>query len=141
MCGFFGNIFSESHTNNKKRFFESSKLLAHRGPDDESSFFNKYINITFYRLSIRDLSKNGRQPMLSKSKSFLLCFNGEIYNSEYIRKKYIGNLDLKGNSDTEILLECFAKKGIEILENVEGMFSFFIHDFNSTIKNNDQFIG
>ena len=62
----------------------------------------------FYRLSIRDLSNNGRQPMHSVSKNLVIVFNGEIYNSRELMRKY--NLkNLIGSSDTEVLLKLYEK--------------------------------
>ena len=107
MCGFFGNIFGTNYLNNKKKFIESSKLLSHRGPDDNHSISSNNYVFSFYRLSLRDLSINGRQPMYSSCNRFVICFNGEIYNSEYLRSKYLPNFIFKGTSDTEILLELY----------------------------------
>ena len=52
-----------------------------------------------------------------------------IQNS--LKKKYLNNFNLKSNSDTEILLESFQKKGPNILKDCDGMYAFFIHDFYS----------
>ena len=109
MCGFLGQINLPFSQNNNSEFSKSSKLIAHRGPDDSSYYFEKNLFLSFFRLSIRDLSLNGRQPMLSRNKRFLICFNGEIYNSSYLTKKYLNKNDLKSSSDTEVLLECFSK--------------------------------
>ena len=63
-------------------------LLNHRGPDTFGIWNNVDLNISFVhtRLSILDLSENGSQPMFSMSKQFVCCYNGEIYNHEYLRK-------------------------------------------------------
>ena len=82
----------------------------------------------FYRLKIIDLSNNGRQPMLSFSKENIIVFNGEIYNAKYL-KTFINQKNLKGTSDTEILLNLYEKIGPSVLEKIEGMFSFVIYNF------------
>ena len=88
MCGFFV-IYSKKKNNIKKDLFlKSGNLIKHRGPDDSSTYFDDKISILFHRLSIRDLSLNGRQPMHSESKKFIIVFNGEIYNSNELKKKY-----------------------------------------------------
>ncbi len=87
MCGFFGNIFNKSYSRNIKKFLISANFINHRGPDDSFFFNEKNLDLKFYRLSIRDLSKLGRQPMISKNKKYLISFNGEIYNSDFLKKK------------------------------------------------------
>ena len=76
----------------KKKIKESSKLISHRGPDESSNFLDNNFYGIFYRLSIQDLSLNGRQPMLSKCKNYLILFNGEIYNKDEVRNKSVNNL-------------------------------------------------
>lgn len=126
MCGFFF-YYKISKNYNKNKFLKSSELLSHRGPDDHSSYFDEDVAISFYRLSIRDLSPKGRQPMMSKSKRYIMVFNGEIYNSEYLKK--IFNLtNLSGNSDSEILLQFIEKYGLTKINYLKGMFSIIIYD-------------
>ena len=69
--------------------------------------------------------------MLSSNKRYLICFNGEIYNSSYLTKKYLNKNNLKSSSDTEVLLECFSKKNCAIFNELEGMFAFFIYDLKN----------
>jgi asparagine synthase (glutamine-hydrolysing) len=129
MCGFFIKIKNKiSSGSDYSKFLSAGKLLSHRGPDDTHRYSDKYIDILFYRLSLRDLSKNGRQPMLSRSGRYLICFNGEIYNSKQISEKYLKSKILKGNSDTEILIESYEIAGKKILSELEGMFSIFVYD-------------
>ena len=61
-----------------------NKSLVHRGPDSEGVWIetNSSCFLAHRRLSIIDLTKNGSQPMISKSKRFVICYNGEIYNSK-----------------------------------------------------------
>lgn len=127
MCGFFVYFSKTGKAYNKKKFLTSSDLISHRGPDDNHAFFDKDIAIKFYRLSIRDISNNGRQPMLSWSKNYVIAFNGEIYNAKEL-SNYLDKNKLKGTSDTEVILNLIEKFGITILSKVEGMFSFVIYD-------------
>ncbi len=136
MCGFLVHFpLDRNNKFDKSRFIKSAKLISHRGPDDTQKFFNQDVNIIFYRLSIIDQSNSGRQPMFSFSKRYLIVFNGEIYNAQNL-KKLLDKKQLKGNSDTEILVNLFEKYGVNILEKIDGMFSFFIYDF----KNKSGFI-
>ena len=127
MCGFFA-VFNNNKIHNKKKIKESSKLISHRGPDDSSNFLDNNFYGIFYRLSIQDLSLNGRQPMLSKCKNYLILFNGEIYNKDEVRNKIVNNL--KGSSDTEVILNLFLKYNINFTKYIQGMYAILIYDLN-----------
>ena len=130
MCGFF---FIKKKTAQKfdvKKFNESADLIAHRGPDETKTFNNNDIFVKFYRLSIQDLSSNGMQPMISKSKKNMLVFNGEIYNFKLLRK-YLKVKSLNSNSDTEVLLNLYEEMGTKIFDHLRGMFSFVIYNFQT----------
>ena len=102
--------------------------IAHRGPDDCQYYDDKDLCLGFRRLSIIDI-KNGQQPMLSKNKNFIICFNGEIYNYKKIQKMLNDEgVLLKTSSDTEVLLEAFVLWGEKCLKIINGMFSFVIYD-------------
>ena len=83
-----------------------SDSLVHRGPDGSGVWVDKknYCALSHRRLSILDLSENGSQPMISKSKKFAICYNGEVYNLGFLKKKLKSiNLKLRGHSDTELI--------------------------------------
>ena len=111
MCGFF---VIKKKTNkfklNKSLFLESCDLINHRGPDDKQNFFSKNISMGFRRLSIVDLSNNGRQPMIGNSSKMIMVFNGEIYNAKKL-KKNLFNYKFHGTSDTEVLLKLYEIYG------------------------------
>jgi len=131
MCGFVFLYKKNIQFNfDKRRFLKASKLISHRGPDDFNCIFEKNFYASFFRLSIRDISKKGRQPMFSKNKSKVIVFNGEIYNSDKL-KQYLDYRYLKSNSDTEILVNLYDKFGEKILDKLEGMFSFVVYDFKN----------
>jgi asparagine synthase (glutamine-hydrolysing) len=130
MCGYLFVYSKKKISIDKKKFLNSSKLINHRGPDDFSTFYGENIAASFYRLSIRDITTNGRQPMLSHTKKKIIVFNGEIYNSNYLKSKIDSNKFL-GDSDTEILINYFEKYKEQSLENFKGMFSFVIYDFEN----------
>ena len=128
MCGFTVILKKKrSYSFNKKKFFSSSSKIAHRGPDDHNNYISQNILMDFYRLSILDLSSNGRQPMKSFSGRYVIVYNGEIYNKEKLKKK-INFKKLKGTSDTEILLNLFEKYRLKCLDYLDGMYSFVIYD-------------
>ncbi len=130
MCGFFFVKKKIAHEFNIKKLNNSANLLSHRGPDDSKSFINDDIFVKFFRLSIQDLSPNGMQPMLSKSKNIMIVFNGEIYNFKKL-KKYLKIKVLKSNSDTEVLINLYEEMGTKIFRLIKGMFSILIYDLKT----------
>ena len=82
------------------------------------------------RLSIIDLSSNGNQPMISKSKRYVITFNGEIYNYIDIKSKLDNEKNQLGRKfDTEVLLEAIEFWGIDkALYFSRGMFALAIWD-------------
>ena len=133
MCGIVGILSKKSGqcflVDEAKRMADS---LAHRGPDESGVWHeNDYSCVLSHRrLSIIDLSKNGSQPMISKSNRFVICYNGEIYNTDELLKNYSSSkLIIKGHSDTEIILELFEKYGLDIIiPKLIGMFAFALFD-------------
>ncbi len=129
MCGFIVHYkLKKNFQLNKKNFIKASKEIQHRGPDDMNTFFYKSINMIFYRLSIIDQSKNGRQPMISPSNRYVIVFNGEIYNARELKSKINNISNLRGSSDTEILINLYEIYGKRMLKFLKGMFSFIIYD-------------
>lgn len=121
MCGIFGTI------HNKQVDTESIKnKLLHRGPDAQSYIKVDDVFLYHFRLSILDL-EGGKQPM--NYKHLHIIWNGEIYNHIDLREKY--NLTCDTSSDTETLLHLFDRLGLDMLDDLEGMFAFAIYDDNS----------
>ena len=124
MCG-LAAIFGSSQS--KKTDTEKMiSLIAHRGPDHQGFFHEEDISMGSCRLSIFDFSDKGNMPMSDKSGRFTIIYNGEIYNFKELKKKY--NLITRSNSDTEILLELFAKLNLDCLKHLNGIFAFIIFD-------------
>lgn len=133
MCGILGLSVS----NLTLAFRESAKLgvscLRHRGPNDsgfcELRVGERDILFCHTRLSIIDLTNGGHQPKYSKDKSLVVSFNGEIYNYRELRQElYKLGHSFSTDSDTEVLLACWAEWGEECLQRLRGMFAFAICD-------------
>tara|TARA_Y200000002_G_scaffold193235_1_gene159584 strand:+ start:18308 stop:20194 length:1887 start_codon:yes stop_codon:yes gene_type:complete len=129
MCGIVGFV-DYKNIASKESLDHITDKLARRGPDDRGTFFNKEDNYTIglghRRLSILDLSKNGKQPM--SFQDLQIIFNGEIYNfrevrKELIRHKYVFNSD----TDTEVILKAFHCWGPASVKRFVGMFSYAIY--------------
>ena len=129
-------------------------VQRHRGPDDQGVAAFRYDGTVreatiadqlygdnfdglfgFNRLSIKDLSVEGHQPMLSGDKKILLVFNGEIYNDAELRRE----LTNKGHyfrsmTDTEVILKMYIEYGFErMICRLNGMFAIVIMDLRSNI--------
>lgn len=104
---------------------------AHRGPDDAGYCFDDRDGVTLAmrRLSIVDIA-GGQQPMITADGSVCVVFNGEIMNAPELRRE----LQAQGfrfattHSDTEVLLHLYVRDGERMLDCLNGMFAFVIHD-------------
>lgn len=125
MCGILG--IKSSCLPDKKLFKKSLDLMIHRGPDSGDIYETSSSMFGHRRLKIIDLSEAANQPMTSKDNLYTIIFNGEIYNYQIIAKelKSLG-YDFKTNGDTEVLLNGFHAWGENLLEKINGMFSFAI---------------
>ena len=124
MCG-LAAIFGS----NKLKKEDTEKMIftiSHRGPDNQGFLHKEDISMGSCRLSIFDMSDKGNMPMTDKSGRFSIIYNGEIYNFKELKKKY--NIVTNSNSDTEILLELFAKLNVNCLKHLNGIFAFIIFD-------------
>ena len=133
MCGISG-IFSLSKKNPEviKLVQSMNNSLKHRGPDDSGVWNENDFSciLAHRRLSIVDLSVTGKQPMISKSTRFIISYNGEVYNTQELKKILTeNNITLRGHSDTELILELCEILGIEnVLKKLIGMFGFALYD-------------
>jgi asparagine synthase (glutamine-hydrolysing) len=135
MCGIAGIVA----TGNGHRAFgdlaEVSRLLRHRGPDDEGILVypadgaHRRVALIHRRLSILDLSSTGHQPMESADGRYVIVFNGEIYNYVELRAKleHLGHR-FSSSGDTQVLLAAYAQWGDRVLDRLTGMFAFAILD-------------
>ena len=125
MCGIFG-ITKKTLTNQSD--VSGATILCHRGPDNEGNWENEDVKLEHSRLAIIDLTDAGNQPFeLSEGK--ILVFNGEIYNFQELRKKWFDeNQPWQTHSDTEVLYRGLVNKGLDCLNELNGMFAFGFYD-------------
>jgi asparagine synthase (glutamine-hydrolysing) len=133
MCGIFGFIDTNYHWHNHEELiFNMASQVKHRGPDNFGSFHENEIGLSFghQRLSIIDLSDSGSQPMISRSKRFVITYNGEIYNCDELRGELADhNIKWNGTSDTEVIINMFEIFGIEkTIPKLTGMFAISVYD-------------
>ena len=108
---------------------QCARAMAHRGPDQSGVYAGDGITLGHRRLSIIDLSEQGRQPMTNEDGSVFLVFNGEMYNfpelkTELQRKGHI----FRSHSDTEVILHGYEEWGDQCLERFRGMFALALWD-------------
>ena len=125
MCGIAG-YFSSTNLFVAKHVERMTACLAHRGPDNTSTFVEGPVGLGHRRLSIIDLSNNANQPMTSANERYVMVYNGEVYNYKEIAAEL--KIPLKTNSDSEVVLEAFVKWGPNFVERLNGMFSIAIYD-------------
>ena len=123
MCGIAGGINIDNlNTNN------ILKSLNHRGPDESSSLTYKNITFLHTRLAIQDI-EGGKQPY--EHNNFVIIYNGEIYNHLELRRNYLKDCIFKTDSDTETLLQLYAKYNERMFDFIDGMYAFAILDKNT----------
>lgn len=103
--------------------------IAHRGPDQHGHYLDDSISLGHRRLSIIDLTEDGRQPMSNEDGSIQIVFNGEIYNHQELRPELerLGHR-FKSRSDTEVIIHAYEEYGREAVQKLRGMFAFAIWD-------------
>ena len=57
-----------------------------------------------------------------------ITYNGEIYNYQELKKRFLQKHKFVSQTDTEVILHLYEEKGIELLQYLRGFFSFAIWD-------------
>jgi asparagine synthase (glutamine-hydrolysing) len=128
MCGIVA-VFDVRHNTEELRqqLLDMSKKVRHRGPDWSGIFCGDKAILAHERLAIVDPT-SGRQPLFSPDGQLVLAVNGEIYNHREIRKRYKGKYDFQTQSDCEVILALYQDKGVDFLEELNGIFAFALYD-------------
>lgn len=134
MCGIAGCLFAGPAQRGLSIVAVMSERLSSRGPDDAGAWGDEQGRafLGHRRLSIIDVSANGRQPMRSNGGRYVVAFNGEIYNHLEMRAELEeagACAPWRGHSDTETLLAAFERWGVEpTLDRAVGMFAIALWD-------------
>lgn len=146
MCGIAGFYTFGSHQVSEDRLESMTDALLHRGPDGRGyAVFNRgsapmrswsaptqdqkahHFGLGNRRLKILDLSDNGAQPMASIDGRYWLTFNGLIYNFAELRRE-LSHVRFRSTCDTEVLLYWLIHRGVDGLNQLNGIFSFAFFD-------------
>ncbi len=131
MCGITGWVdFQRDVRIEKKTIEKMAETLAKRGPDDTNHWFSEHVAFGHKRLVVVDPA-GGVQPMtrIKNDHAYTICYNGELYNTEEIRKELLKRgYTFQGHSDTEVLLTAYIEWQEQCVEYVNGIFAFAIWD-------------
>ncbi|MGP4082102.1 asparagine synthase (glutamine-hydrolyzing) [Pseudalkalibacillus sp. R45] len=131
MCGITGWIdFKENLTKETATIQKMATTLGKRGPDATTHWTAPHVAFGHARLIVVDPAGGG-QPMqkVHHSNLYTMVYNGELYNTEDIRKV----LASKGHrfdshSDTEVLLTSYIEWGEQCVDHLNGIYAFAIWD-------------
>ncbi len=135
MCGIAG-VFDQRLVGLRAELARRAALMgdaiAHRGPDSHDVFVDEASGLAFShrRLAIVDLTPSGAQPMVSADGRYVICYNGEVYNAEDLRREPdLAGVVWRGHSDTEVILELAARRGVQaVAPLLNGMFAIALWD-------------
>ncbi|MBQ8961858.1 MAG: asparagine synthase (glutamine-hydrolyzing) [Ruminococcus sp.] len=130
MCGIAGVIsFAEDMRGEMSACELMQRALLRRGPDQKGIVLFPEAALVHTRLAVIDIS-GGRQPMTLNGQegSFTIVYNGELYNTDELRRELEEDLPFRTRSDTEVVLRSFMKWGEACVERFNGIFAFAVFD-------------
>lgn len=122
MCGITGITWQD-----EQLVTRMTAAIAHRGPNQHGTYTAPGISLGHRRLSILDLSENGKQPMFNEDNTLALIYNGEIYNYQSIKEK-LTNHTFRSNTDSEVILHAYEQWGEKSFAQYNGIFAFALWD-------------
>lgn len=129
MCGFVSifNIAQGKSAEMREKALKMSAKIRHRGPDWSGVYSSARCVLAHERLAIVD-PLSGGQPLYSTDHKQVLAVNGEIYNHQQIRQQMADTYAFQTGSDCEVILALYKEKGINFLEDLNGIFAFALYD-------------
>jgi asparagine synthase (glutamine-hydrolysing) len=135
MCGICGQLNFNQKEVRPENIQKMTDSLTHRGPDDLGIYIGNVVGLGHRRLSIIDLSPNGKQPMWSNNKLLCITFNGEVYNYKDIKEELLKDgYHFRSDTDTEVVVNSIQRWGLEeALSKFIGMFAFAVYDVKNKL--------
>lgn len=131
MCGITGWVdYRKNLDHERETMAKMAETLSKRGPDDTNVWASGHAALGHKRLVVVD-PEGGKQPMTRTQgdNRFTICYNGELYNTEDLRKALLlKGYSFNGHSDTEVLLTSFMEWKENCLEHLNGIFAFAVWD-------------
>jgi asparagine synthase (glutamine-hydrolysing) len=131
MCGIAG-ILSRHEPVSKETLASLTDAVAHRGPNGRGIWIEGSIGLGHRRLSILDLSEQGRCPMsytAPDGREYVITYNGEVYNFLELRIELSKEgYEFHTATDTEVVVAAYARWGEACLERFNGMWALAIWD-------------
>lgn len=128
MCGIVGVFNLKCPVQEMRRqVLDMSKRIRHRGPDWSGIYVSEKAIMAHERLSIVD-PQSGGQPLKSKDGELILTVNGEIYNHMELRANLKSDYEFLTHSDCEVILALYREKGVDFLNDLNGIFAFALYD-------------
>jgi asparagine synthase (glutamine-hydrolysing) len=127
MCGIAGIAGMKDRDAATSAVGRMTDRIAHRGPDADGFFIEDGIALGHRRLSIIDLSEAANQPQFDTTNRYAIILNGEIYNFREVKAQF-PEYSFRTESDTEVILAAYAKRGPDCLSLLNGMFTIAIWD-------------
>ena len=127
MCGIGGFV---DYEHDARRYAAAAermqRSLTPRGPDASGDYQDADAVLVHRRLIVID-PDGGSRPMYAPDGNTVLVYNGELYNTEEIRKDLLARgHTFRGHSDTEVLLHAFLEWDTDAFERLNGIFAFAI---------------
>ena len=113
----------------RSNVLKMAQKVRHRGPDWSGIYSSNNAILAHERLAIVDPT-SGKQPIVSDDGLKVVAVNGEIYNHKYLRKKLTNKYNFKTESDCEVILPLYQNKGVDFLNDLNGIFAFALYDVN-----------
>ncbi len=129
MCGIVGFVNYKKELPNKQNIINlMTQTLSNRGPDEEGIYIKNNVALGHKRLIVID-PQGGKQPMIQRFNEgeYVIVYNGQIYNTKELRKTLTENgFSFSGHCDTEVLLKSYIYYGKDVVNHLNGIFSFAI---------------
>ena len=118
----------------RSNVLEMAQKVRHRGPDWSGIYSSDNAILAHERLAIVDPT-SGKQPIISEDGLKVIAVNGEIYNHKNLKNRFATDYNFRTESDCEVILALYEKKGINFLNDLNGIFAFALYD-----SSNDKYL-